>query len=163
MQPAPRTRAASRRQLWRRRSRSFPSACRIVPEQGAAGSASSTRLCELQVHLVDIAPAPAFAGLERSDDWVLGRVEVLRRVLVLRVVAAADMAAGAAQAQVHPGVTHLQAFLAAVGAGPVGFDCAKMAATHPRYFLTVAASRSCACDGSRPNSRSARLCRSRSQ
>src|SRR5258708_27809492 len=37
---------------------------------------------------------------------------MLRGVLVLRVVAAPDVAARAAKAQVHPRVAHLQAFLA---------------------------------------------------
>ena len=45
------------------------------------------------------------------------RVEVLRRVPVLRIVAAADVAAGAAQAKMHPGVADCEAFLAAAGVG----------------------------------------------
>jgi hypothetical protein len=38
---------------------------------------------------------------------------VLRGVLVLRRIAASDMAAGQAQTKVHPGVAHLEAFFAA--------------------------------------------------
>src|SRR4051812_26636115 len=112
---------------------------------------------------IDVAPAPAFARLERSDDRMLRRMEMLGGVLVLGVVAAADVATGPAKAQVHPGVAHLQAFLATVGAGAVGLDRPQMAAGHPRYFFTVSASRSRASDASRPNSRSARRCRKRSQ
>jgi hypothetical protein len=41
-------------------------------------------------------------------------MEVFRGVLVLRVIAAADMAAGKAKPQVHPVVTHGQALLATV-------------------------------------------------
>src|SRR6185295_5813383 len=80
------------------------------------------RACSRELHadLVHIAPAPALARLERGDDRVLGRVEVLRGVLVLRVVAAADVAAGAAKAQVQPAIAHLQAFLAAPGPRPTG-------------------------------------------
>src|SRR2546423_4875186 len=44
------------------------------------------------------------------------RGEVLRRMFVLRRVAAADVAATAAQAQVHPTVARLQTILAPVGA-----------------------------------------------
>src|ERR1700731_3961702 len=47
-------------------------------------------------------------------------VEVLGRVLVLRAVAAADMAALHAQAQVHPRVARLQAVLTPLGS--VGLD-----------------------------------------
>ena len=49
-------------------------------------------------------------------------MEVLRGVPVLRVVAAADVAALPAQAQMHPRVTHLQALLAAARVALVGLD-----------------------------------------
>src|SRR5438552_2693772 len=70
---------------------------------------------ELHSDLVDIAPAPVLAGLERGDDRMLRRMVVLGRVLVLRVVATADVAAGPAQAKVHPGVAGCEALLAAGG------------------------------------------------
>ena len=43
----------------------------------------------LQEHLVNIAPLPAFAGLERAHDGMLGLMEMLGGVGVLRGVAAA--------------------------------------------------------------------------
>jgi hypothetical protein len=43
---------------------------------------------------------------------MLGRVKMLGRVLILRRIAAPDVAANEAQAQMHPSVAHLQAFLA---------------------------------------------------
>ena len=46
-----------------------------------------------------------------------GGVEMLGRVLIGRLVAATDMAAGAADAEVKPAVAGLQAILAAVRAG----------------------------------------------
>jgi hypothetical protein len=46
---------------------------------------------------------------------MLGRVKVFGRVPVLGGVAAADMAAFHAEAQVDPGVTQLQALFAAAG------------------------------------------------
>jgi hypothetical protein len=44
-----------------------------------------------------------------------GRRMVLARVLVLRIVTAANMAAVHAQTQMHPGVACLQALFAAFG------------------------------------------------
>src|SRR5436305_15290005 len=66
---------------------------------------------ELDHHLVDVAPAPVLARLERAHEGVVGGVEVAGGVVVLRRVAVADVAAGEAEAQVHPGVPHLQASL----------------------------------------------------
>src|SRR4051794_8814714 len=71
----------------------------------------------LDVDLIHIAPAPVFARLERLDDRMASGVEVLGGVLVLRGVAAADVPANQALAQVDPGVPDLQAILTPVGAG----------------------------------------------
>jgi hypothetical protein len=73
---------------------------------------------ELSEHyFVNVAPAPIFAGLERLNNRVFRPVKMLRRVLVLRRIAAAHMPAREAQPQVNPGVAHLEAFLAAFPAG----------------------------------------------
>jgi hypothetical protein len=48
---------------------------------------------EIKFDFIYIAPAPAFARFQRSHDWMLGSVEVLGCVFILRRVAAADMAA----------------------------------------------------------------------
>src|SRR5687768_18515902 len=64
--------------------------------------------------LIDVTPAPVFAGLERTDDGVLRGVEVFGRVLVLGGVAAADVAADSTDAEVDPLVAELEALLAAV-------------------------------------------------
>src|ERR1700730_4348908 len=68
---------------------------------------------EVEHDLVDEAPAPALGRIIALDDRMLGGVEMLGRVLTGRLVATADMAARAADAQVEPGVAGLQAFLAA--------------------------------------------------
>ena len=68
---------------------------------------------KVEEHLVDVAPAPAFGRVIAFDDRMPGRVEVLRRVTVGGIVAAADMAAGAAEPQMHPRRSALQALLAA--------------------------------------------------
>src|SRR5690606_9594878 len=70
--------------------------------------------------VVGVAPCPALAGLGAADDRVAGLLGMSARVLVDRGVAAADSPAGQAEAQVHPGVTDLEARLApAVGYRPV--------------------------------------------
>src|SRR2546428_12832547 len=74
-----------------------------------------SRSRRLHPQLVDVAPDPVFAGLVRPDQRVLGSVEVLRGMPVLRLVAAADMAAAQAQPPVDPGVARLHALLATIG------------------------------------------------
>jgi hypothetical protein len=69
---------------------------------------------EVEFDLVDVAPAPGFAGFERFHDGVFGFMEMLGGVLVFGGVAAADVAAFQAEAQVDPSVAHLEAFLATV-------------------------------------------------
>ena len=65
--------------------------------------------------LVDVAPAPRLALLEAADDRVPGLVEVPVGMPVRRRVAAADVAAGQAQPEVHPLGAVAQALLAPVG------------------------------------------------
>ena len=65
--------------------------------------------------LVGVTPSPVLARLERSNNGVMSLSKMLRRMLVFRVVAAADMTAGLAEAQVDPRVAHLQALLAPGG------------------------------------------------
>jgi hypothetical protein len=59
---------------------------------------------------------------------MLGGVEMLGGVPVLRVIATTDVPAGSTQAQVHPRVAHLQAFLAAVGVGMIRLDLVEVSA-----------------------------------
>src|SRR6202034_2182121 len=77
---------------------------------------------ELQHDLVHVAPAPVLARLDRAHDRMLRGVKVLGGGAVLGIVTAADVAAGAAQPQVHPAVTELETFLAAAAARLVGAD-----------------------------------------
>src|SRR5690242_2440017 len=59
-------------------------------------------LGDAQGDVVDVAPAPVLAWLERADDRVLVGARVGGRVAVGRVVAAADVPAFEADAQVQP-------------------------------------------------------------
>ena len=54
--------------------------------------------------------------LEGLNDRVVGRVEMLGGMLILRIVAAADMTTDETETQMHPGITYFQAILAAIGA-----------------------------------------------
>src|SRR5262249_29449901 len=67
--------------------------------------------------LVDVAPHPVLARLGGADQRVGRLVEVRGRVAVRRVVAAADLAAHEALAEVHPVAADLEALLAP-GHGP---------------------------------------------
>jgi hypothetical protein len=66
-------------------------------------------------NLVNIAPAPVLSGLKGLDNRVVGGMEMLGRVLILGGVTAAHMTTAETEAQVNPGITDFQTFLAAVG------------------------------------------------
>src|SRR5712691_10508523 len=66
------------------------------------------------VDLVDVAPAPALPRLNRLHDRVAGHLEMLGRVLALRGIAAADVPAGEAHAQLYPRIARLETALAAL-------------------------------------------------
>src|SRR5581483_9883490 len=89
-------------------------------------------VAEVEERLVDIAPAPALRRVVALDDRVLRRVEMLGGVAVRRIVAAADMAAGPAQSEMHPARAGLQAFLAAARARRDTADGRDMGAVQSR-------------------------------
>ena len=59
-------------------------------------------LLEVDHKLVNVAPAPALAGLDGTHDRVFGGVEMLGGVLVFGGVAAGDVPAEQALAEMHP-------------------------------------------------------------
>jgi hypothetical protein len=77
---------------------------------------STDRSSRLEEQLVDVAPDPLLTGLEGLYDRVVGGVEMPGGVRILRIVTATDMSTGETEAQVHPGITRFQAFLASIGA-----------------------------------------------
>src|SRR5438445_140673 len=77
-----------------------------------------TRRPELEHQLIWIAPEPIFARLIRADDRMLGGAEMFGCVLSRRVVAAADVPAAGAHAQMDPAAARLEALHAAIAAGP---------------------------------------------
>src|ERR1700730_4980137 len=68
---------------------------------------------QIEQHFIDITPAPAFRRIITLDDRVSGGVEMFGCVLFGRIVAAADVAATAADPQMQPLAAALQALLAA--------------------------------------------------
>src|SRR5690348_14455239 len=67
--------------------------------------------------LVDVAPYPRLAGLNGAHERMQSGMEVFCGVAILRRVAASDVAAFEAEAQVHPLIAGLQALFAAVLVG----------------------------------------------
>jgi hypothetical protein len=66
---------------------------------------------------------------------MLGRVKVLCGVLVFRGVAAADMAAGETQSELHPTVAYLEALFAAFGMRLHGVNLVEMSASFGHVYL----------------------------
>jgi hypothetical protein len=103
-----------------------------VISNGGVGHQSSydTSSVENEGDVVDIAVAPVLARLGGADDGVADIAGVRGGVLARRVVAAADMPAGVAHAQVHPPTAACEALLAASDAfGQLGeLDAVEMCA-----------------------------------
>ena len=78
----------------------------------------------LHLRLIHIAPPPSLARLHRAHDRVRRVVEMRRRVLVLRRVAARDVTADQALPQVNPGIARFHAVLANVSRHRDRFDLA---------------------------------------
>ena len=85
--------------------------------------------------LVDVTPEPALAGLGGRDYRVAAGVEVLRGVLILGGVAAADVSAGEAGAEVHPRISHGDTLCAEVCFGRDVMAVGKMFADSQRALL----------------------------
>src|ERR1700686_5154362 len=66
---------------------------------------------KIEHHFIDVTPAPPFRRIIGLNDRVPGRVKMFCCVPVWRLIAATDMATGAANPQMQPGVTRFQAFL----------------------------------------------------
>jgi hypothetical protein len=83
--------------------------------QFRAGKLSDAFAISLLKQLIHITPFPAFPRLKRLDDRVAGIMKMPGGVLVLGLVAAADMPASQTEPQMHPGVPGFQALLAPFG------------------------------------------------
>src|SRR5438105_15849757 len=100
---------------------------RLCPSRRGLAAASEGLSCPglevtislqgLELHLVDVTPTPIFSGLERLDDGMARGAVMPGCVPVRRGIAAADVAAGQAEPQVHPSVSACQAFGTALRTG----------------------------------------------
>ena len=70
----------------------------------------------LEEQIIRITVAPLLTGFERLDDRMFSRVIMFRRMTVRRTVAAADVTADLAQAQMEPTSTDLQTIFTAISA-----------------------------------------------
>jgi len=68
----------------------------------------------LDKNFVNKTPHPILTRLNRLHDRMFGGVKMFGGMFILGRIAAAHMTAFATQAQVHPGITHFQALLAAL-------------------------------------------------
>src|SRR5947207_10672869 len=82
------------------------------------------------------APATRHTQLEGPQPWMMRVPKMRARVVVLRIVATADVSAGETQPQMNPALAHRQAFLATVGARCHGTNLIEMRATIHCGFST---------------------------
>ena len=73
-------------------------------------------LAQVEKHFVDVTPSPTLRRIVALDHRMLGGVEMLGCVTVRGIVAATNMAACSAEAEMHPLGAQLQALLAAPSA-----------------------------------------------
>jgi hypothetical protein len=66
---------------------------------------------KIEHYFVYITPAPSFRWIKGFDYRVPGGVKMFCSVSIWRLIAATDMAAGATDPQMQPGITRFQAFL----------------------------------------------------
>ena len=75
------------------------------------------RAGQLEEQVVRVAPEPVLARLERTDQWVVRRLEMFGRVPARGVVTAADVPARLTHSQVNPRSARGEALDAPIGAG----------------------------------------------
>ena len=100
--------------------RLLPTPRRLPHEHAASAEEKETMDAPVALFhedLIHIAPTPRFARLKRLDDRVSRLLKMFGGVLVFGGIAAADMAALQADAQMNPGVAGFQAFLATIRGG----------------------------------------------
>lgn len=81
---------------------------------------------QIEHDLVRITPPPALGRIVTFDNGMFGAMEMFGGMLVLGLIAAADMTADAAEAQMKPCIAQLQTFLAAQRTGLYVLDRIQM-------------------------------------
>ncbi|HVQ39758.1 MAG TPA: hypothetical protein VMS31_19615 [Pyrinomonadaceae bacterium] len=77
---------------------------------------ASLPLQVIEHEFIYVTPPPLLAGLERFDDGMMTRMEVPRRMLIRRGVAATNVSAGQTDSQVQPDAANPQAVFTTIGA-----------------------------------------------
>jgi hypothetical protein len=67
---------------------------------------------KIEHHFVNVTPTPPFRRIIAFDDRVPGCTKMFCSVPIWRLVAATNMATGATNTQMHPGIAQFQAFFA---------------------------------------------------
>src|SRR6185295_5854023 len=106
-----------------------------TPRCGRGSRASPWRGFASQRYRIGVAPSPVLPRLHRFDDRMTHRVVVRRGMLVRRRIAATDVAAGHADAQVHPAIPGPQAVFTAARARHHALDLVEVPAAYSRFGL----------------------------
>ena len=88
------------------------------------------RAGHIQHFSIHEAPGPVFTALVGGNHRMLSRMEVLGRVPIRRIIAAADVTTRQTQAQMHPTRPHFETFLATRTGGRNRMQMLQMIAGH---------------------------------
>ena len=91
---------------------------------------------KIEHYFVDITPAPPFRWIKGFDDRVPGCAKMFCGVSIWRLIAATDMAAGATDAQMQPGIAQFQALFTARRTRNNVADSCEMFAKYRHVFPT---------------------------
>jgi hypothetical protein len=91
-------------------------------------------LREVQLYLVDVAPAPTLSWLNRSHNRMLRFMKVLCRMFIRRRIAARRMPALHTHPQMHPPRADLQAILATLRRRLHLMNMVQMSTFHSQYL-----------------------------
>src|SRR5262249_17559909 len=76
---------------------------------------SATKLFDR--NFIDVTPFPVFARFHRAHERMTSRMKVLRRMFIFGGIAATDVPAGEAHAEMNPGIAGFKTVFAPLGAG----------------------------------------------
>jgi|SRR5438128_2178883 len=96
----------------------------------------------IEIAAMHVAPAPGLAALEGGDDRVTGRIEMVKRVRMLRILAASDMTTRETDTELIPHSSERDALLAAVRPRLDGLNLTEMFTTfgHVSYLANSSGS-----------------------
>src|ERR1700722_12904526 len=90
---------------------------------------------KVELYLIDVTPAPILARFDRPHDRMRGRMEVFRRMLVLRRITASDVPATHAKPEMNPRVAHLQTLFTTARVRLYLLNLVQMSALHNLFIV----------------------------